>query len=227
MRIMSKFSPNAIVVVLAVAVMPMTAMAAPTAMHTATTTTGNQAWSSVGLQFDVLSPTGIAVSGLGVYDSGSDGILGGATLSTVIFDSLQAVLAQMDFAAGDPGMTFDPVTNYLFKPLTSPLVLAPGQYTIVSYGFTSANNEQNMNNGGTGPSFNSGGGLISFVQSVWGTGSDVPPTYPVNTGAPDYFDAPNMLFEAVPTAVVPAPGALLLAGMGAGLVGWLRRRKAV
>jgi hypothetical protein len=228
MNRMRRFFTGALVATLVVAVLPMSATAALTTMHSATTTSGNQAWSSVGLQFDVLAPTGISVAELGVYDSGGDGISGNDVLSTVLFDSTQTVLAQVDFAAGDLDMTFDSASNYLFKSLTSSLVLAPGQYTIVSYGFTSGNNEHNSNNGGTGPNFDDGGGLISFYQSVWGTGSDAPGTFPVNSGSPDYFDAPNMRFGAVPsTPTVPAPGALLLGSMGVGLVGWMRRRRAV
>ncbi|MBN1359236.1 MAG: hypothetical protein JW993_01535 [Sedimentisphaerales bacterium] len=213
---------------LVVASLSGSAVAAPTTMHVANTTVGNQHWSSVGLQFTVNPALGISVSELGVYDSGGDGISGAAILSTIIFDAAQTPLAQMTFAAGDAGMTFDAVSNYLFKPLAANLILTPGTYTMVSYGFDSANNEHNMNNGGVGPIFNDGGGLISFVQSVWGTGSDVPPTFPLNTGPPDYFDGPNMRFDAVQAPpIVPAPGALLLGSLGAGLVGWLRRRRAM
>ena len=192
-------------------------------MHTATMNVGNQAYSSVGIVFDVNPGPGIEVLELGIYDSGSDGISGGTTLSTIIFDAAANPLVQMDFTAGDPG-TFDPASNYLFRALATPLVLLPGQYVIAGYGFDRANNLHNTNIDGTGDIFDDGGGAISFVDSVWGGGADAPPTYPTNTynNGVDYFSGPNMRYE-----VIPAPGALLLGSIGAGLVGWFRRRRMV
>jgi hypothetical protein len=203
----------------------MSANAAPTTMHVANTTVGNQGWSGVGLTFDVTDPR-VTVLELGIYDSGADGIadIPGAktVLTTVLFDAQQNVIASMTFAAGDAGMWFDAASNYWFKPI-SPLALPVGQYTIVGYGFSSANLEHNSNLGGPGPLFNGDG--IQFVQSVWtATGSDPAPTWPTQTygpAYPDYFDGPNMIYQ------VPAPGAILLGAIGMSLVGYLRRRNAL
>ena len=211
----------AVLVMALVVIAPMSAMASVTTMHTAGTTAGNQFYSSVGLEFDVAS--GINVLELGVYDDGSNGIVGEVTLSTVLFDTAtQTALAQMDFAAGDSGMWFDAGSNYLFKSLATPLTLGPGRYTLVSYGFDEGNNEHNTYHGGPGDTFD-GGGLISFARSVWGSGSDVPPTFPTRSGSPDYFSGPNMRFD------VPEPASViiwsLLGTVCLGLSCWRRGRK--
>ena len=200
-------------------------------MHTANTGTGNQAWSAVGLEFTVNAGPGIRVLELGIYDSAPattgipDGIQGGATLSALIFNSAQTALVQMDFTAND-GSVLD--GSYLFKQLGTPLVLSPGTYTIAGYGFNvGGNNEFNCNfaNSGPGPTFDGGGGLISFVQSRWTPSSSaVPPAFPTTTyglGYPDFFDAANMKYEAV-----PVPAAVLLGMLGLSVAGVKLRKRA-
>ncbi len=196
-------------------------------MHTATVFEGNQAWSSVGLTFDVNAGPGIKVLALGIYDSKQDGIEGDAVLSTLLFDANRQVIAHMDFTANDPGTLVD---AYRFKTLPSPLVLTPGRYTISGYGFhLNGNNEYNANFTQSGwPIFDDGDGAIAFVDSVWGASSvDMPPTYPTRSGATtihgvaDYFDGPNMRFQ-----VVPVPGAVLLGLLGLSAAGARLHRRA-
>jgi hypothetical protein len=181
-------------------------------MHEANSTVGNQDYPGlVGLEFDVFSPA-FTVTSLGVYDSANDGIQGGKTLTTVLFDSVtRAIVASATFDATNGSA----VDNYLWTDI-DPIALTPGRYGIVSYGFDADNPLHNINFGGPGPDR---AVQLDYVRSIWSSSTNVA-TASFSGGTPDYFDAPNMKFT-------PAPGAILLGVLGTGLVGWMRRRRTL
>ncbi len=122
---------------------------------------GSQDWTgSLGLDF-VVHDT-ISVTQLGVFDSNSDGLMRDLTAQmwTRSGDS-GSLLRQLSFTPADPGTLLG---GDRFKPLGTPLVLQPGDYTIVAYGYGTG--EPNGNAGG--PSYSNkhtddGGGAIEFV----------------------------------------------------------------
>jgi hypothetical protein len=180
-------------------------------LHEANSTVGNQGWTGIaGLEFDVADH--FDVLSLGVYDSSNDGILGGKTLTTVLFDTAtRNIVASATFDATNGSAT----DNYLWADIT-PVSLTPGRYGLVSYGFDSDNPLHNTYYGGAGPDRDV---RLAYVDSIWSGSTDVA-TASFSHGTTDYFDAPNMKYT-------PAPGVVLLGTLGAALVGWMRRRQTL
>ncbi len=185
-------------------------------LQTSNDATGNQAYSSVGLEFEVNSP--ITVYALGIYDSGQNGIAGSLTAD------LMTVTGTIEASATFSG-TYTLIGNYQFQSIT-PVTLSPGAYYLSGYGWTSIDPLQNCTypGGGLCPTFATSS-LVTLVQSVYGGGFDPPGTLPVNSYPGDVFDSANIEF----TAATPVPAALPLfaTGLGAlGLLGWRRKRRA-
>ena len=165
-------------------------------------TIGSQAFATgYGMDFDVR--TNIVISTLGVFDSSGDGLTN-VTLTTQIYrrtGNSGVVLATLAFTQTDPGTL---IGGSRFKPLTTPLILDAGTYTVVSYGYTAANPGANI---GTGNAktwvTDDGGGLIAFVgASRYGAGG--PGTFPatVDQGPADRFGAGTFEYRIVPLAPV-------------------------
>lgn len=189
----------------------------------ASTTTGNQTFSGVGVEFQVNQA--VSVLELGIFDSGQDGIQGQSSfLSTYLFDNVGTVLASATFSMASPGVASG---KYLFQDIAD-VLLSPGTYVLAAYGWDSTNqlfNSNVANDPALDSTFNDGGGALTYLRSRWGSGSDVAGTFPLtNFFGPaadrNFFSAGNMV-----VAVVPEPEIYAMMGLGLGLIGWMGRRK--
>ena len=132
----------------------------------------------------------VTISQLGVFDSNADGL--SRTLTTEIWSrsgNSGTELTQIVFSPENPGTLID---SNRFKPLATPLVLTPGDYTVTAHGFGS--NEKAGHQGFGGPSaelktLDDGSGTLAFVgSSRLGTTAGSFPTQSAG-GSPNYFSA--------------------------------------
>ena len=135
-----------------------------TTLQTSAGELGNQAWSGVGLQFTVNSA--VSVTSIGIWDDGGDGFLAATAtnpLSAYLMTTTGTVLISDTFYNVSPGGA-PQNGGYRFKDLVSPVLLLPGDYFLMGYGWNSNDQEHNSNQGGTPDTFVASP-LVSFVQS--------------------------------------------------------------
>ncbi len=183
-------------------------------------TFGTQAWTgSLGMDFDVNSP--ITITAMGVFNSGQSGITG--TLSAEIFNVTTGlpVAGTLVSLTGTQGTLIDGSRFLSITPVTLPV----GDYSIVSWGYSSTDPDGNYTDPPPSTILNDDGGAISFVgsgrYSPAGTGGTFPTI--IDGGAADQFYAGT--FD--PGSSVPLPPTALLLGSGLlGLVGlgWRKKR---
>lgn len=187
-------------------------------------TVGNHATPGleIGDDFRVINP--MTITQLGVFNSGANGIQGGASLTVQLYERSGrhngTLLETMSFNASDPGKL---VGSTLFKKLARPITLLPGNYTIAAFGFDTNNPECNAGllpfKGESLPwQANTGNGLIQFegvgrfVRQVSSGG-----TYPahLDEGPADRYAAGNFIFTAATLRSPPysADYAALTAGV--------------
>ncbi len=183
-------------------------------------TVGSQAFTgSLGMDFDVNSA--ITITAVGVFNSGQAGING--TLSAEIFNVTTGlpVAGTLVSLTGTQGTLIDGSRFLSITPVSLPV----GDYSIVSWGYSSTDLDGNYTDPPPATILNDYGGAISFVGS--GRYSLTADTFPtiIDGGAADQFYAGT--FEVDPPPVVPLPASVLLLGTGllamVGL-GWRQRR---
>ncbi|MEI6419407.1 MAG: PEPxxWA-CTERM sorting domain-containing protein [Sphingomonadales bacterium] len=174
---------------------------------------GNQAYTdNLGLDFTVNSA--FTVHKLGAFDDGSNGITADVFVGIWNLDTQAYVTPLVNFN----GSTAAAASAYALKGIT-PVLLTPGHYSVVAYGFDTANLNFNTNisgqNGSSPIVFNSFGGRLSNVQSRYGGGA--------NPSSGSVFGFESAF--AGGTLGVPEPGAwaMLIAGMA--MVGIAARRR--
>jgi hypothetical protein len=193
--------------------------------------TGNQGYTgNLGMDFDVLAP--IYVTRVGAYDGRQnvpvvgqpgDGVqpidevapivgdlIDPFLIEVGIFDRNTQTLVAGTFATVTGLAPFDGKSRFVD---IDDVFLGAGQYSIVARGYSDANKNGNAGSGGTPPSINDGGGLISFVggarfsRGVEGSAFAFPTT--IDGGPANRYDAGTFEFVAV-----PVPSSLALLGLG-------------
>ena len=147
---------------------------------------------SLGMDFEVISP--VLITRLGVFDSGSNGMNSTITAQLWRTQPTTAVLAALSFTTASPG-TLAAASGSRFKDLTTPLLLHPGIYTMVAYGYSASELNGNSNGGNPLWTTNDGNGLIRFT----GTGSyGTAGQYPANAdgGPVNRYAAGTMEFTS-------------------------------
>ena len=186
--------------------------------YESTRNTGNQEWSgALGMDFDVIAP--IRILELGAY-SRPDQTSDGGTIFPIlvgIFDRTSRLLVATSASITDD----DSLDGFNRYEDIADFVLGAGSYSIVAQGYGYGNRNGNTGFGGTGPTMDTGGGLISFVGNArysYTPSFDFPEI--IDGGPVNRYDAGTFKFEAV-----PEPSTLLLLGSGLlGLVGYGRKR---
>ncbi len=155
---------------------------------TGTDLVGDQSWTGrMGMRFTVNSP--ISVHQLGVYDSDQNGIVGNITVGIVNSTGTEVVPAITITGSSDP------ISGLFRMRDVAPVTLAPGQYTVVSFGYSSSDPNGNTNSGSSLATLNTGGGLITHVDSPWDALAIM--GLPASTHTAGGFHAGNFSFRAV------------------------------
>lgn len=192
--------------------------------------TGNQGASdySLGTLFTV-GATPIQINALGAFDDPGNGAGLASSIQVAIYEYTFGLLAV-------PAVTIDnsdPLVNNTRLETFSPVILTSGTYMIVANHYGGLY-EQNWNvaGGGTAPTANTGGGLVSYGQNFYNANADL--TWGVllpggfnldGSSATPAYAAGNFDFTPVPEASHFALAGIGLLGLVyTGRCLWLRRR---
>jgi hypothetical protein len=151
-----------------------------------TTNAGTQGYTGeLGMDFDVLTPEGILIYQLGTFDHLGDGIKGnlaGNSIRVGVFNrTTQQVVPGLEVSVA--GLADGIIAGNRVKNI-SPVLLPPGQYSIVSRGYNASELHGNRGQGSPLPAIDNYDYAINFVGTArYGTNVSSDFSYPSNPDA--------------------------------------------
>ena len=179
-------------------------------------TVGTQAFGEP-LAVDFIVTTPITVSSLGAFDSAGDGFIG--TITTELWsrsgDTGIAILASDTFSLLDGSLE----GGHRFKDLQGNVILAPGEYSIVSHGYSA--DDLMGNTGGEINQWDNQNLAIDFIGSSRFGDPGTAGSFPTNLDG----NSAQYVAGSFGYTVIPEPGSISLLALIATFVALRRRRK--
>ena len=155
---------------------------------------GNNSGLNIGHTFSV-NFDNIVVTSLGAYNYGGQGL--NASHDVTLFDENLNVVTSITVPAGTNAPL---ISGYRYQELTNPIILTPGDYTVVAYQMNGNNNGSDGYSETYGNTFY-GGLNVTKGSGTYSFTSFGSPDYP-NTVVPDNFGSASFLFTPYTRPVI-------------------------
>ena len=178
-----------------------------------------QPWTgNLGMDFHVVD-TPIVITSLGAFNGNSLGVFS-QDVKVGIFDLSGALQGSVTFVANQT-YGFVVGTTDVFQDVT-PILLGPGDYSVVAIGYNDTDKNGNTNGGANYSGTDDGGGAITFIgTSRYDSGTSLQLPQTIDGNPSNRYDAGTFSFTAT-----PEPGTFALFGVGGVIVGLIRRNRS-